>query len=50
MRRDDAGAVHALGRDFAEVVHPVVVGFGDGRGEIGIEMVDGEDEQTAARI
>ena len=48
--RDDAGAVHALGRDFAEVEHPVVVGLGDGGGEIGIEMVDGEDEQTAARI
>ena len=50
VRRDDAGAEHALGRDFAEVVHPVVVGFGDGGGEIGIESVDGEHEQTAARI
>jgi mevalonate kinase len=31
-------------------VHPVVVGSGDCRGEIRIESVDGEHEQTAARI
>ncbi len=31
VRGDDAGAVHALRRDFAEIVQPVVVSSGDGR-------------------
>ncbi len=50
VRRDDAGAVHAVGSDFAEIVHPIVVGFGDGGGQFRIEPVDGEHEQAAARI
>ena len=50
MRRDDAGAEHAVGSDFAKIVHPVVVGFGDGGGEFRVQAVDGENKQSAARI
>jgi hypothetical protein len=50
MRSDDAGAVHARGGDLAEIEKPVVVGFGDGGGELRIEAIDRKHEQAAARI
>ena len=58
MRRDHAGAEHAVGRVVAEVLHPVVVGPGDGGGEPGLEAVgadlldrvEAEHEQAARRV
>ena len=39
VRRDHARAEHAVGGDVAEVLQPVVVGPGDGGGELGLEAV-----------
>jgi hypothetical protein len=32
VRRNDAGAEHTVRRDFAKIIHPIVVGLGDGGG------------------
>ena len=36
-------AVHALRRSPGEVIQPIVVGAGDGRGEVRIEAIDAQD-------
>ena len=58
VRRDHARAEHAVGRDVAEVLHPVVVRAGDGGGVRGLEAVgadlldavEPEHEQAARRV
>ena len=39
MGRHHPRPVHAVRREVAEVLHPVVVGTGDGGGELGLEAV-----------
>ena len=45
---DHPRAEHAVGIERAEVVHPVVVGPGDGGAEAGFDVGAGEDAQAAA--
>ena len=50
MRRDDRRPIHSRRRDFAEIEQPIVVGFGNGGRQVGIEAVDRQHEETAAGV